>query len=206
MAILIATTNPGKMREIRQYLDGYPLVSLGDLNIDQRAPETGNSFSAIATEKALFYSRLRPDILVCAEDSGLEVQALNGGPGILSARFETENPGDEANRAKLLTLMKKRTNREARFVACVVLGRNRKIIRKFTGEVRGVISRQPKGSGGFGYDPVFYYPPLKKTFGQLTLAQKNRVSHRCKAFAGLKEYLSHRYSPPRNVPDRDKST
>jgi XTP/dITP diphosphohydrolase len=189
MVLLIATTNSGKIREIRRYLAGYNLLSLADLNICQKAPETGKSFAGIAREKALFYSRLRPDMPVCAEDSGLEVDALGGRPGIFSARFEENNPGDVANRTKLLKLMSGQTNRSARFVACVALCHNMKILGEFSGDVEGLISTRPAGSGGFGYDPVFYYPPLKKTFAQLSPIQKNRVSHRREAYTGLKNHL-----------------
>jgi len=191
--LLIATTNAGKLKEIRKILSHFRLHSLDSRKITRRAPETGDSFAANARQKAIFYSRLCPRFPVCAEDSGLEVAVLNGLPGVHSARFNREHPGDRNNILKLLDMLKDQPERRARFVTVLALCWRETIIREFTGTVEGLILTRPLGSGGFGYDPVFYYPPLKKTFAQLPLHVKNRVSHRRRAFEQLKSYLDRQY-------------
>ncbi|MCK5056709.1 MAG: RdgB/HAM1 family non-canonical purine NTP pyrophosphatase [Candidatus Aminicenantes bacterium] len=192
--LLIATTNRGKIREIEALLKedfpGLKLYSLSDLNITLECPEAGHTFYENAAAKSLFYSKIAKNILTTADDSGLVVEALNGQPGIHSARYAGADCDDEKNTAKLLRELKHVKNRSAKFVTAVVLSKNGKMIKSFNGEVRGTILPEKRGNSGFGYDPVFYYPPLRKTFAQLTTREKNRVSHRANALKKLNTFLS----------------
>lgn len=191
--ILAATTNRGKAAEIRAALAGLPivLVTLDELGIRARALETGTSFLENARAKSLFYSG-KTDLLTLAEDSGLEVESLGGAPGIYSARFSGPAATDEANIRKLLRLMTgfPRAKRRARFVCCVVLSRRGRVLKEVTGRVRGFIALEKKGALGFGYDPVFWYQPLRRHFGELAATDKNRISHRGRALNKLAAYLT----------------
>ena len=193
LKLLIATTNPGKLREIRSLLQEdnplFELLSLTDLGIDTSYPETGKTFLDNAAGKSIFYSRLAPDILTVGEDSGLTVNALRGRPGIHSARYAGPDANNEWNIEKLLKEMRPHTDRGAVFVAVLVLSKNGRLIKSFRGTVEGILQKEKKGSGGFGYDPVFYYPPRKKTFAEMTAEEKNRISHRAQAFQKLKRFL-----------------
>ena len=191
--LLIATFNPGKVREIKHLLDVEPtditLHSLSDFDIKEKSRETGKTFLENAEQKSLFYSKKVKDIFVVAEDSGLEVNALNGEPGIFSSRYAGDHSTDEQNIKKLLKKLENTSERSARFVSVVSVSQNGKLIKSFTGEVHGEILKKKRGSQGFGYDPVFYYPPLKKTFAQLSTEQKNTISHRSKSINKLKKFL-----------------
>jgi XTP/dITP diphosphohydrolase len=191
--LLLATTNPGKVREIRAALRGLPLAVRGleDALPGLRHRERGGSFQAIARAKSLFYSR-RWRGLVLAEDSGLEVDALGGAPGVFSARFSRPRPTDGKNNRKVLRLLKDvpEGKRGARFVCVMVLARGGRIVKEIRGEARGRIAREPRGENGFGYDPLFYYPPLRKTFAELAPGKKNDVSHRGRALARLRIFLA----------------
>jgi XTP/dITP diphosphohydrolase len=197
--LLIATTNRGKIKEIEELLrDDFPelkLYSLSDLDIFVECAEDGNTFHENAAAKSLFYSSIAKNILTAADDSGLVVEALNGQPGIHSARYAGDDCNDEKNIEKLLCELKHVENRTAKFVSEVVLSKNGETIMSFQGEVEGIILPGKRGSGGFGYDPVFYYPPLRKTFAQLTTREKNRVSHRARALKKLKAFLSQFCEP-----------
>lgn len=189
---LVATTNPGKAKEIKSYLSGLHLniITLQSLNIKKSFPENKNSFLENARGKSLFYSRLWPG-LTLAEDSGLEIRYLKGAPGVLSARFSGPLATDEKNIQKVLDLMKgiPFDRRKARFVSCLVLSQKEKMLKEITEYVEGYIALEKKGSYGFGYDPIFYYPPLRKSFAQLLPEEKNRVSHRGRSLKKLKEFL-----------------
>ena len=126
------------------------------------------------------------DVPAFADDSGLEVEALDGCPGIYSARYAATDP---ERIAKLLEELKGESNRRARFVCAIAIAINGEVIESFEGEVRGVITEAPRGEGGFGYDPVFYYVPYAKTFGETTDEEKNAVSHRSAAVSLIKEEL-----------------
>ncbi|MDH4197301.1 MAG: RdgB/HAM1 family non-canonical purine NTP pyrophosphatase, partial [Candidatus Aminicenantes bacterium] len=187
-----ATTNAGKVREIRAALRGLPLAIVG---LAEALPgvvyrERGRTFIENARGKGRFYSR-RTGLLTLAEDSGLEVQALDGQPGVRSARFAGPRASDAANNRKLLKLLAAtpRTKRRARFVCTMVLARDGRIIKEIRGEARGVIAPAPRGEGGFGYDPLFYAPRLRKTFAELAPAVKNEVSHRGRALRKLEAFL-----------------
>lgn len=191
--ILIATRNPGKIAEIRHLLAGLPngltVYSLADLGLTGDCPENGQTFRENACQKAIFYSNQAENRLCLADDSGLRVQALNGQPGIYSARYAGPDADDEKNIQKLLLELAGLKNRRARFTAVLALARNGQLIETFTGEVNGLILEEKRGSRGFGYDPVFFYPPLGKTFAEISAAEKNRVSHRARAFSRLHEFL-----------------
>ena len=194
MDLLAATKNKGKIKEIDRLIKESPLdvnvYSLDDFNIFADCPETGDTFLDNSIEKSLFYSRLAADIYTAADDSGLAVDALGGKPGVHSARYAGEPKDDEKNIQKLLKELSGVENRKARFVTVVTLSRNGRVIESFTGEVEGILLREKKGTGGFGYDPIFYYPPFQKTFAELTTEEKNRISHRANAFKKLISYLN----------------
>lgn len=190
--LLVATTNAGKVREIRSALKGLPLAIVG---LEKTLPgivyrERGRTFVENARGKGRFYSR-RAGVLTLAEDSGLEVRALGGQPGVRSARFAGPRASDEANNRKLLKLLSAtpRTKRQARFVCTMVLARDGHVIKEIRGEARGTIAPAPRGKGGFGYDPLFYAPRLRKTFAELGPAVKNKFSHRGRALRKLAAFL-----------------
>jgi XTP/dITP diphosphohydrolase len=190
--IVIATFNRGKFREIAFSLARLPLefLSLTSLGITDEVEEAGTTFLQNARLKSLDYSR-KSEYLTLAEDSGLEVRFLNGAPGIYSARFSAPRPTDEKNIRKVLRLMADVPweSRHARFVCCLVLARKGRVIREVRGEVRGRIAFRKAGDSGFGFDPIFYYHPLRRTFGQLSPEEKNRVSHRGRALLKMREFL-----------------
>ncbi len=193
--LLLATTNPGKIEEFKIHLKNLPLhiFSLQKLHLSCHFPETGQTFLENARGKSLFYSRYWND-LTLAEDSGLEIEYLQGAPGVYSSRFAGETASDEDNILKVLSLMDKSPPeaRKARFVSCIVLSRKGQIIKEIQEEALGFITAQKKGQGGFGYDPIFHYPPLGKTFAELSPVEKNAVSHRGRALEKLSTFL-HEY-------------
>jgi XTP/dITP diphosphohydrolase len=181
------------MREIRESLRDLPLTIRG---LERTLPglrhrERGRSFLENARDKGLYYSRKWKG-LVLAEDSGLEIDALGGAPGVFSARFSRPKATDEKNNRKVLRLLESvpARDRGARFVCVMVLAREGRVVKEIRGEVRGRIVGQPRGNNGFGYDPLFYYSRLGKTFAELPRAVKNRVSHRGRALRKLKAFLS----------------
>jgi len=190
--LLIATTNQGKAREIKSFLQGLPLeiLSLDDLGHSEPFSEKGRTFDDNARGKSLFYSQSWEG-LTLAEDSGLEIEALRGEPGVLSARYSDPQATDEKNNRKVLERMKDvpEERRKARFVSCLVLSRKGEVIKEIKESVEGRIAFEKKGTQGFGYDPLFYYPPLEKTFAELLPEEKNQVSHRGRALKKLKEFL-----------------
>ena len=190
--LVLATLNEGKAREIRNVLLGLPVrvITLAEAGIRTSSPEKGATFKENAEGKSRFYSR-RSSYLTLAEDSGLEVQALGGEPGVFSARFSGRRPTDEKNIRKVLRLMKSVPEgaRQARFICSMVLARNGRVIKTVTGRVRGELVFEKKGGLGFGYDPIFFYKPLRKTFGELRPAEKNAVSHRGRALKKMKTFL-----------------
>ncbi len=190
--LLIATTNQGKAKEISAYLEGLPLsvTFLLELNSLDIYEEDSLSFLENARGKNLFSGR-KWEGLTLGEDSGLAIDCLQGAPGVRSARFSDPGATDEKNIAKVLKLMEDvpEEERKARFVSCLVLSQKEKILAEITGEARGVITSTKKGRFGFGYDPIFYYPPLDRTFAELSPEEKNAVSHRGQALKQLKTFL-----------------
>lgn len=192
--ILLATTNLGKAREIKNYLAELPLkiVSLQDLGPEAIFEEKGKTFEENARGKSLFYSR-QHKLLTLAEDSGLEIEYLRGEPGVLSSRYSGPQATDEKNIKKVLKSMNgvPTEQRKAQFVSCMVLADKSKIITEIKERAKGFITFEQRGNYGFGYDPIFFYPPLKRTFAELSPEEKNMVSHRGRALKKLKAFLFH---------------
>ena len=191
--LLIASQNPGKLREMTQLVQGLPfrVLSPGDLGILTAPEETGTTFLENATLKALDYAR-HSGRLTVADDSGLSVDALDGGPGLYSSRFGGEGASDLDRNRLLLERLRgvPRERRGARFTSALAVVRDGKVLFQVQESVEGVIAEEMSGTNGFGYDPLFFYPPLGKTFGELLREEKDRVSHRGKAFARLREFLA----------------
>lgn len=187
--ILLATRNPGKLKELRPLFAavGYPVTDLAEFQLDPDEGEEGieqfESFEANALAKARYFYEISGGVATVADDSGLEVPALGGAPGVRSRRFSPEGT-DAANNAKLLQVMSDVSDRSARFVcAAAFVGLGNEMTR--IGATHGTIIKAPRGAGGFGYDPLFESAELGKTFGEATLEEKARVSHRARAFAAL---------------------
>jgi XTP/dITP diphosphohydrolase len=189
LLLYCATTNPGKLREFRRALeDSIQLETLPNLASIPVCKETGATFEENATQKALYYSK-HADGYLFAEDSGLEVDALGGEPGVYSARFAGPGATDEANNRLLLERMRDVPDRTARFVCVAALAKSGRLVRTFRGEVEGRLTEEPRGPNGFGYDPLFFYRPFGCTFGEAPLERKMEVSHRSKALTALLSYL-----------------
>jgi len=188
-----ATKNRGKVAEIGAILRGLPikLVTLDDFPEIDAAAEDGLTFEENATKKAMQVWRATR-LTSIADDSGLEVDALDGAPGIFSARFAGEPPSYEANNAKLLGLLRDVPPgmRTARFVCAAALVTPEGHLTLERGKWEGVIADRPRGKGGFGYDPVFYLPDRKQTVAELGEDVKNAISHRAQAFAAIRRLLS----------------
>lgn len=189
--IVIATRNKGKLREFRSILaDGYDeILSLADFEEVPEIKETGLSFR----ENAFIKAKTTSDFLgmdAIGDDSGLVVDALGGAPGIYSARYAGEGSSDNKNNEKLLSELKEKKNRNARFVCCIALVLADGTQEFFEGECHGQIIQEKKGRSGFGYDPVFYVPQYGKTMAELGPDIKNRISHRAIASEKLLSYFS----------------
>ncbi len=180
-SLLIATHNSGKAREYRILLRGIPheLVTLKELGLKEEALEEGSTMEENALAKARFYARLS-SLLTLADDSGLEVDALGGEPGVRSARYAGDGASDKERVNFLLAKLKKvsQEKRTARFRCVTAVATPQGEARLFTGECYGIITFEPKGSNGFGCDPIFYFPQMGKTMAELSLEEKNRLSHR----------------------------
>lgn len=193
MKLLLATTNSGKRREIEDMLAGVPvtLLTLADLPPMEEPAETGATFADNARLKALYYAEATglPSV---ADDSGLEIDALGNEPGVHSARWHGTDYAVKFR--KIYDLLRERgaTGSRARFVCHVALADRGRIVFEADGVVHGEIAPEPRGTNGFGYDPIFFYPPLGRTLGELGLEEKRGVSHRGKAFAALRECLLRR--------------
>jgi XTP/dITP diphosphohydrolase len=193
LTLFLASTNPGKLREFQDAAAGMDVIVRPVPGISDLPPcvEDGCTFEANARKKALHYAAHR-DGLIFADDSGLSVEALNGAPGVYSARFSGPGATDESNNRKLVLHL----HREA---AQIALAEGERILTIVEGGCDGVILDSPHGHGGFGYDPYFFYPPLGKTFAELTPEDKFRVSHRGIAFRKLLESLSEALPERRNL-------
>jgi XTP/dITP diphosphohydrolase len=191
--LLLASQNPGKLGEMRGLLEGLPFRVLGptELGIREAPEETGSSFMENAILKALYYAA-RSRRLTVADDSGLSVHALGGGPGLYSRRFGGEGATDHSRNRLLLQELRgvPPEGREARFTSAVAVARGNTVLFEVQETAEGRIAEEMSGGNGFGYDPLFFYPPLGKTFGELSRADKDRVSHRGKAFRRLREFLA----------------
>jgi XTP/dITP diphosphohydrolase len=199
--IYLATSNPGKVREFREAAQAMavamdPLPGMAGL---PPAIEDGDTFEQNARIKAEYYSRFAPGELVLAEDSGLAVDALNGAPGVYSARYAAmlqsgaashENSDDQANNRALIAQLERLPDSKhaGKYVCVIALARDGKTLATFTGEAHGELLTMPRGTQGFGYDPLFYFPALGQTFAELSLEQKREHSHRGKAFRQLLDW------------------
>jgi XTP/dITP diphosphohydrolase len=185
--LVVATRNSGKSKEIKSFFEGYP-VEVKDLNDFGPIPEVqedGRTFEENAFKKASFTAKVL-GLPALADDSGLEVESLNGEPGVYSARYAGENATDAMNNTKLLKALAGKKDRKARFSCVLSLAAPLGQALTYEATCEGVILESPRGANGFGYDPLFLYPPMGKTFAEMTLEEKSLVSHRGKALQELK--------------------
>ncbi|MFH1314420.1 MAG: XTP/dITP diphosphatase [Candidatus Eisenbacteria bacterium] len=193
LRIVLATGNQGKVKEIKHILGSVQVEFKTLLDFPDVVPaeETGSTFEDNALAKALHVWR-ETGLASLADDSGLEVDALGGEPGVRSARFAGEDGSYAANNEKLIRVLSDvpKDERTARFVCVAVLvtPAGKMVLQR--GEMEGLIVDEPRGSGGFGYDPIFYVPHLKKTVAELDEAEKNSISHRAKAFGAMKSFIA----------------
>ncbi len=199
MRLIIATKNKDKFQEIEKILYGInlSLVCLSDLPKKFKLVENGTTFLENALKKTLPVSKFYKNDYVLGEDSGLEVDFLNGAPGIHSKRYSGKNSTYNSNNKKLIKALSSIhvKQRSANFRCCLVLTKNGKLVKEFNGILKGTIHNKPEGNNGFGYDPVLYLPGYKKTVAQISPALKNRISHRGKAFRKLKRYILTEMKP-----------
>jgi len=191
--VLIATSNPGKLRDFAGAATplGITIESLPNFESIPTAVEDGLTFEANARKKAEYYSAFAQGEIVLADDSGLEVDSLGGAPGVHSARYAADQPhlvgnntDDQANNARLIRELRKipAQNRTGRFVCVIAAARDGQTLNTFRGQAEGTLIDSPRGSNGFGYDPLFYFPSIQKTFAELTPEEKAQYSHRGAAF------------------------
>lgn len=197
--LVIASNNKGKIKEIRELLEGFNLnvVSLSDENIDIDVVEDGETFEENVKKKAseiceYLLDRGDSEFIVMADDSGLEVDYLNGEPGVYSARYAGEHGNDDKNNEKLIENLKfvKFEDRTARFICKLAIMDSNKNYKSVTGHVEGHILEEINGTKGFGYDPLFYCDELKKSFGEASSIEKNLVSHRGRALMEIKSRIN----------------
>jgi XTP/dITP diphosphohydrolase len=186
--LVLATRNKGKTSEIKSLLSGFPVIirNLDDFGPIPEVKEDGETFDDNAYKKAAFAAKIL-GFPALADDSGLVVEALGGAPGVHSARYAGENASDKERCLKLLNEMHGKRNRKAAFECVISIAVPTGAALTYEARCEGLITEKIMGVNGFGYDPIFYYPPLKKTFAELTQEEKNRISHRGKAFKDLKE-------------------
>ena len=198
--VLIATSNRGKLRDFSGAAHPYGITIEAIPNFSSLPPvvEDGATFEANARKKAEAYSLAVPGELVIADDSGLEIDVLGGAPGVHSARYaadqphlSNENTDDEANNARVLRELAgvPREKRTGRFVCLLATAREGRTLQVFRGAAEGIILEAPRGSKGFGYDPLFYFPQIGKTFAELTAVEKAQYSHRGAAFRAFLEWV-----------------
>lgn len=187
--LVVATKNQGKVVEVKQILADLPfdIATLADYRDAPDVEETGSTFVENATIKASAYAQFTGELTI-ADDSGLEVDALDGAPGVLSARFA---PTTQERNARLLELMKDvpEDNRTARFRCAIAIAEPQGDVRTCEGKVEGRIAHEARGTHGFGYDPIFYIPDLRKHFAELEPEEKNSISHRGRALAEARKIL-----------------
>ena len=189
--IVVATNNFGKVKEFKELFQEDCLLTLKDIQYDKEIEEKGNTFSDNALSKARQVSK-DTGYIVLADDSGLEVAALGGEPGVHSARYAKDHD-DQANNALLLKKLNGKTQRDARFVCALCLYFPNDFYFMAEGYCTGVITTEARGTNGFGYDPYFLVPEFNQTMAQMPLSVKNKISHRAKALQTLKEKLNENY-------------
>jgi XTP/dITP diphosphohydrolase len=187
--IYLATQNEHKIDEIKDLLgDLFDFRTVFELGLVVEIPETGSTLAENSRQKAEFIAQKFGGITCLADDSGLEVDALNGAPGVYSARYAGEAKSDTANVAKLLQVLANEPNRNARFVTVLTLHHQGQFY-VFEGEVHGQIQAEPRGTQGFGYDPIFVPTGIEQTFAELSLAEKNQLAHRARALEKFKMFV-----------------
>lgn len=188
MKILIASQNQHKIEEIKAFLDfKVDLISMSEMGINEDIPETGQTLSENSLLKAQYLAN-KFDLPCLADDSGLEVEALNGAPGVFSARYAGEEKDSQKNMNLLLENLRDLENKNARFVTVLTFYLNGEF-HQFEGEIKGRIISNKRGNQGFGYDPIFIPEGFEKTFGEMTLAEKNTIAHRARALEKFKIFL-----------------
>lgn len=186
--IVIASNNKGKLNDFKVIFPDLNIISISDLVEDFDVDETGTTFEANAKLKSLAGAKAVKKTVI-ADDSGLEVTALNNEPGVYSARYAGNDKDDNANIEKVLDKLGNETNREARFVCVISMTTPEGETKQFRGELNGEITLDKIGEEGFGYDPIFYVSEKNKTLAQMSAEDKNEISHRKKAIAQLQSYL-----------------
>jgi XTP/dITP diphosphohydrolase len=191
MQLIFASSNKNKIKEISAILPPHiKLSGLSDVGITEEIPEPGTTIKENSFLKAKFVRDFlkEKNVSVFADDSGLEVETLNGAPGVYSARYAGIPKNDEANNKKLLEELKNKTNRKARFVTVITLMLDNEI-QYFEGEIKGTIAFEPRGKNGFGYDPLFIPTGYRSTFAEMSAETKNEISHRALAVKQLVSFL-----------------
>ena len=188
--LVFATNNPNKLKEIRNAVSDFKIISLNELNINEDIPETGNTLQENALQKASYIFNKTGENCF-ADDTGLEIQALNNQPGVYSARYAGENCTSEDNIQKVLSKLNGIKNRNAKFKTVITLILNNKTY-FFEGEVKGIILEEKTGDKGFGYDPIFRPNGFDVSFAQMSTQQKNEISHRGLAVKKLVEFLQNK--------------
>src|SRR6201997_4504858 len=203
--VLIATSNPGKLRDFAgaASVHGIEIAGIPNFSSLPLAVEDGETFEENACKKAAEYSNYVPGEIVVADDSGLEIDALDGAPGVHSARYAADEPhladantDDELNNVRVLRELKNvpPEKRTGRFVCVLVAARNGSVLEIFRGVAEGIILDAPRGTNGFGYDPLFYFPEIHKTFAELSAEEKSKYSHRGAAFRQFLDWCEKRIS------------
>mgnify|MGYP000007437756 FL=1 len=186
--LYLATQNSHKVDEIKDLLgDLFDICTVFELGLEEEIPETGETLQDNSLQKASFIAS-RYQVTCLADDSGLEVDALGGAPGVYSARYAGEPKNDQANLQKLLSEMEGQTNRTARFVTVLTLHHHGRF-EQFEGDVKGKIILEPRGEQGFGYDPIFQPFNHNRTFAEMSLLEKNQLAHRARALQKFKSFV-----------------
>lgn len=189
MKVFLATGNKKKIDEIKPLLKNYEVLSIADGIEIPEVIEDKETFEENSQKKALEIAKFL-NMATVADDSGLMVDALDGEPGVYSARYAGENATDELNNKKLIEKLKGIGNRKAKFVSVISLAKPNGEVYSFRGEVDGIIIDEPRGKNGFGYDPYFYYVAYGRTFAELDLSEKNGISHRARALSKMKNQIN----------------
>lgn len=188
MKVFIATGNKKKIDEIKPLLKDFEVLSIADgINIPE-VEENSDTFEGNSQKKALEIAKFL-NMVAIADDSGLMVDALEGEPGVYSARYAGENANDSDNNKKLIQNLKGIGNRKAKFISVISIAKPNGEVHSFRGEVEGIILDEARGNAGFGYDPYFYYVAYGKTFAELELSEKNAISHRARALSKMKKEI-----------------
>ncbi len=187
-SLYLATQNSHKVEELSALLgDLFQIRALSELNISEEIPETGQTLAENSMQKARYVAE-RFGVTCLADDSGLEVRALNGAPGVFSARYAGEPKNDQANCVKLLSEMRDMNDRQARFVTVLTFHEDGQFV-QFEGEIIGEITHKARGQHGFGYDPLFVPLNADKTFAEMSLSEKNKIAHRARALEKFKLFV-----------------